>query len=340
VVGLSGDRRAICSGTGLGPAGAVRWAPTTLLNYLGETILNRQARRPAGRNARRHYDLDTDIFEATLDKRLIYTCGLWDGARDLDEAQEHKLDLVCRKLGLREGMSLLDIGCGWGGFARFAAERYGCRVTGVTVSGIQADYATSHCRGLPIEIVLQDYREIRGRFDRVSCIGMLEHVGPKNYRTFMKTVRRALHEDGLFLLHFFATQRSWPNTLDGEVLWIKKHIFPGMVVPSMKQVGAAIEGQFVVEDLQNIGADYGPTLLAWFAKFDREWPRLRRKYGERFYRMWKYYLLSCAGAFRARKYQVWQFVLSPRGVAGGYRRPGTTVMPEVVALRETLEPAL
>ncbi len=312
-------------------------------SWLAETFFNEQTVRRARRHIRAHYDMGNDVFEATLDKRLLYTCALWDNATTLDEAQEHKLDLICTKLGLRPGMTLLDIGCGWGGMARFAAERYGCSVVGVTLSNEQAEYARRVCRGLPVEVRLQDYRHIQGTFDRISCVGMFEHVGAKNHRTFMRTIRRLLPPDGLMLLHFFATQRSWPNLRDSEVLWIKKYIFPGMVVPSLAQVGAALEDLLVLEDIQNIGANYPRTLLAWRDTFHENWPPLRAKYGDRFYRMWMHYLLSAAGAFRARKYQVWQLVLSPHGVPGGYRRPvprsSEQIRPTVVVTPAGRQPA-
>ncbi len=291
----------------------------TLGRYVKERLLNLQSRRRAFSNGEAHYDLGNDLFEAMLDRRLVYSCGYWEDAATLEEAQEAKLELVCRKLHLEPGMRILDIGCGWGSFVQYAAERHGCEAVGITVSGEQVAFARERCRGLPVEVRLQDYRDVEGPFDRVVSIGMFEHVGPKNHRAFMRTVERCLADGGLFLLHFFATRRTWPNLLDTEVIWITRRIFPGGVVPSLKQVGAALDGLFVTEDLHNFGAHYDPTLLAWFERFDRSWPRLRARYGDRFYRMWKYYLLTWAGAFRSRKYQVWQLVLSKTGVPGGYR---------------------
>lgn len=298
---------------------AFRWHPGVLASVLYERLLNLQRLPASTRNARHHYDRGNDLFEAMLDRRMTYSCAVWEDAETLDEAQEAKLDLICRKLALRSGQRVLDIGCGWGSFAGYAAEHYGCHVIGITVSPEQVDYAKRRYADLPVEIRLQDYRDVNEPFDRVVSIGMFEHVGPRNYRTFMNCAARCLKRDGLCLLHFFATQRSWPNRYDSEVLWIKKHIFPGLVVPSLKQVGAALDGTFVTEDLDNIGANYDPTLMAWFDRFDHAWPTLRARYGDRFYRLWKHYLLSCAGAFRARKYQVWQIALCPTGVPGGYR---------------------
>jgi cyclopropane-fatty-acyl-phospholipid synthase len=286
--------------------------------YLQHTLFNLQRPGLARRNVEAHYHLGTDLFRATLDERMVYTCAYWKDTNSLAAAQEAKLDLVCRKVGLRPGQRILDIGCGWGGFAKFAAERYGVNVVGVNISSEQIKFATESCKGLPVEFRLQDYRMIDEKFDHIVSIGCVEHVGPKNLRTFMQTVHRCLRDDGLCLLHFFAGQRSVPTLADTEVIWINKYIFPGLVVPSLAQVGADVEGLFVTEDLHNIGSHYDPTLMAWFQNFQRNWPTIEKAYGPRFYRIWKYYLLSCAGAFRSRKYQLWQFIFSKKGVHGGY----------------------
>jgi cyclopropane-fatty-acyl-phospholipid synthase len=292
--------------------------PGWLLAALRARLVNPQAPSRAYTIGERHYDLGDDLYRAMLDSRMVYSCGYWEGAATLDEAQEAKLELVCRKLGLAPGMRVLDIGCGWGGTAKFAADRCGVEVTGVTVSRQQAELARETCAGLPVEIHLQDYREVDGTFDRVLSLGMFEHVGCRNYRTFFETVRSRLHDDGLFLLHTIGTERSETH---GEP-WTEKYIFPNSMLPSARQVAAAIEGVFVLEDWHNFGADYDRTLRCWFERFEAGWERLQGRYDERFPRMWRYYLLSCAGAFRARRIHLWQLVLSPRGVPGGYRRPG------------------
>jgi cyclopropane-fatty-acyl-phospholipid synthase len=290
----------------------------TIFDTIVQRVMNRQNLARARRNGERHYDLGNDLFVAMLDKRMAYTCAYWRDAETLDDAQEDKLDLVCRKIDIRPGQRVLDAGCGWGSFAHFAAERYEAHVIGVTVSGQQVKLARERCAGLPVEIRLQDYREVNQTFDHVVSIGMLEHVGPKNYRTCLEQFHRCLNDYGLCLIHTMGAVTSFPNARDIEATWMTRRIFPGLVLPSMKQFGAAIDGLFVVEDVQNFGADYDRTCVEWFKNFDAAWPRLREHYGERFYRMWKYYLLSAAGAFRSRKYQLWQFVLSKRGVRGGY----------------------
>ncbi|MEK7540453.1 MAG: cyclopropane fatty acyl phospholipid synthase [Patescibacteria group bacterium] len=277
-------------------------------------LMNQQSKSKAFEVGEAHYDIGNDLYQAMLDARLTYTCGYWKEAATLNEAQEAKLDLVCQKLKLKPGQRVLDIGCGWGSFLKFAAEKYGIQGVGVTVSTEQVALARELCAGLPIEIRLQDYREVKESFDHVVSLGMFEHVGVKNYRTYMEVASRCLKDDGLFLLHTIGGNKSVTHT----DAWIEKHIFPNSMLPSVAQIGTSIEGLFVMEDWHSFGAYYDHTLMAWFQNFDHAWPELREKYGDRFYRMWKYYLLSCAGSFRARRNQLWQVVLSKHGVPGGY----------------------
>ncbi|NNM83946.1 cyclopropane fatty acyl phospholipid synthase [Candidatus Parcubacteria bacterium] len=277
-------------------------------------IFNLQSSRRAFKVGEAHYDLGNDLYEAMLDSRMVYSCGYWTNAKTLDEAQEAKLELACRKIGLKKGDRILDIGCGWGSFAKYAADKHGVSVVGVTVSKEQALLAKERCKGLPVEIRVQDYRNLDEKFDHIVSIGMFEHVGVKNYQDYFKVASRCLKKNGLFLLHTIGYKRS---QLASDP-WIERYIFPGGQLPSIAQLGKAIERLFIVEDLHNFGADYDTTLLAWFRNFDAVWPKLQGEYGDRFYRMWKYYLLSCAGAFRAREVQLWQVVLSPNGVPGGY----------------------
>jgi cyclopropane-fatty-acyl-phospholipid synthase len=283
--------------------------------YLGAILTNQQCVKRSYTVGEKHYDIGNELYEHMLDKHMIYSCGFWKKAKTLDEAQEDKLDMVCRKLELKPGMRVLDIGCGWGGMAEFAARNCGVEVLGITISREQVVLAQKRCEGLPIEIRLQDYRSLDETFDRVLSLGMFEHVGYKNYRTFMTKVCSLLKDDGLFLLHTIGSNTS-QRTND---TWINKYIFPNSMLPSAKQISAAIEGVFVLEDWHNFGADYDKTLMHWFENFKNSWNILKQDYDERFFRMWKYYLLSCAGSFRARYNQLWQIVLSPKGVAGGYQ---------------------
>jgi cyclopropane-fatty-acyl-phospholipid synthase len=280
-------------------------------------LFNLQRPSRAFEIGKRHYDIGNDLYRSMLDRRMIYSCGYWNEATNLDDAQEAKLDLIFAKLGLRPGMRLLDIGCGWGGAVQYATEKYGVEAVGITVSEKQAALAKERCAGLPVEIRLQDYREVDERFDRIFSIGMFEHVGYKNYRTFIGIVRKSLDTDGLFVLHTIG------RNLSGAAIdpWINRYIFPNSVLPSTRQIAAAAEDIFVLEDWHGFGADYDKTLMEWHLNFEDDWVRLEESYDERFHRMWRYYLLSCAGAFRARKTQLWQIVFSPEGVPGGYRSP-------------------
>ncbi len=294
----------------------VRINAATVFTYVNALVTNKGSRGHAFDIGMKHYDIGNDLFSRMLDKRLTYSCGYWPQAKNLDEAQEAKLDLICRKIDLKKGQRVLDIGCGWGSFAKYAAEKYGATVVGITVSKEQKELAEKLCEGLPVEIRLQDYREVNEQFDHVVSVGMFEHVGAKNYRTYMKTVHRCLKDDGIFLLHTIGANRS----VHSPDPWTGKYIFPGGMLPSIAMIGRSIEKLFVMEDWHNFGADYDKTLMAWFHNFDTHWPELETKYGKRFYRMWKYYLLSCAAAFRARQINLWQIVLTKKGIEGGYMK--------------------
>ncbi len=289
-----------------------------VLLSLRARLFNLQSLKRAWKVGVAHYDIGNDFYASMLDSRMTYTCGFWqNGAQNLEQAQEAKLDLICRKLGLKPGMRLLDIGCGWGSLMGYAAKHYGVECVGVTISKEQADWASIRYAGLPLEFRLQDYRSLNEPFDRIASIGMFEHVGYKNYKTYMKVAHRCLKDDGLFLLHTIGKNQRITHT----DAWIDKYIFPNGYLPSIGQIGDAIDGFFVAEDLHNFSADYDKTLMAWHANFEADWPKFKDQYGERFYRMWRYYLLLCAGVFRARDMQLWQWVLSKEGITGGYQRP-------------------
>ncbi|MBN2390845.1 MAG: cyclopropane fatty acyl phospholipid synthase [Anaerolineae bacterium] len=280
-----------------------------LLHALKSRFFNLQSRARAFQVGEHHYDLGNDLYEAMLDKRLNYTCGYWKDAATLDEAQEAKLELVCKKIGLRPEMHVLELGCGWGSFAQYAAEKYGAHVLGVTVSKEQVKLGMERCQGLPVELRLQDYRDVEGTYDAVISIGIMEHVGYKNYRTYMEVTDRCLKEDGIAFFHTIGSNYS----RTGADPWATKYIFPNGMLPSIAQLATAMEDLFVMEDWHNIGPHYDKTLLAWHANFERAWPELKAKYDERFHRMWRYYLLSSAGGFRARVTQLWQVVMTRPG---------------------------
>ncbi|MCE5293295.1 MAG: cyclopropane fatty acyl phospholipid synthase [Chlamydiales bacterium] len=290
------------------PTWEMRW--TMLKAYLG----NLQDKIGSKQVIDEHYQLGNDLYKQMLDPLMVYSCAYWKDVDTLTQAQEAKFDLICKKLKLEPGMTLLDIGCGWGGFEKYAAEHYKVSCVGVTLSENQAEYGRKVCSGLPVEILVKDYRDVQGTFDRVLSIGMFEHVGKKNFDEFMDVAHRSLKPNGLFLLHTIGSNTS--NLVTDE--WIHKYIFPNGNLPSIAQIGNALEGKFIMEDWHNFGAYYDTTLMAWCENFDKAWPKLKGKYSDRFYRMWNYYLLSCAGSFRAREIQLWQIVLSKEGVPHGY----------------------
>lgn len=277
-------------------------------------LLNKQTKIRSLEVMDQHYNLGNDLYMAFLDPYNQYTCGYFKDTDNLNKAQEQKLDLICRKLNLKSTDKVLDIGCGWGGFAKYAAEHYGCHVTGISISDEQIPFAKKSTAGLPVDILRMDYREIEGTYDKVLICGMIEHVGHKNYRTIMEIVAAHLKDDGIFLLHTIGENFSG---IDADP-WIDKYIFPNGILPRIKNIGESIDGLFVMEDWHNFGANYDKTLMAWNENFESHWEELKRPYSERFHRMWNYYLLSCAGAFRARDIQLWQIVFTKGGVEGGY----------------------
>ncbi len=289
------------------------------LRGIGEVVraklFNLQSKHRAFQVGEEHYDIGNDLFERMLDPHMIYSCAYWENADDLNQAQVHKLQMICRKLELKPGERLLDIGCGWGGLAAYAAKHFGVTVMGVTISKEQQAYALGRCAGLPVTIALMDYRDLQEKFDKVVSVGMFEHVGEKNYPVYFDTVSRLLQDEGLFLLHTIGGNVT-TNATDP---WINRYIFPNGKIPSAKDIGISIEGRFLIEDWHNFGRDYDKTLMAWHANFEYTWPEFAAHYSPRFYRMWRYYLLSCAGYFRSRQGQLWQLVLSKRARREQYR---------------------
>jgi cyclopropane-fatty-acyl-phospholipid synthase len=307
----------------------VKLSPGLLVDALAENLPNLPFVLPGLRpllarfasyaaTAETHYDVGNELYEAILDPRMVYSCGYWADAQTFNEAQEAKLELACRKLALKPGQRVLDIGCGWGGFAKYAAETRGVSVLGVTISDQQRELGLQRCAGLPIDIQKMDYREVTGEFDRIVSFGMFEHVGRKNFDAYMRVAHRCLTKDGLFLLETIG------DNVSGAACnpWFQKYIFeaPTSMFPSIQEIARAVEGRFVMEDWHNMGADYAPTLRAWHANLaaNKDWVVAR--YGEKFYRIWSFYLLSCAGAFASRTYQMWQIVFARRGIPGGFQR--------------------
>jgi cyclopropane-fatty-acyl-phospholipid synthase len=286
-----------------------------LIKLFTARLFNLQSKRRAFIVGEKHYDLGNDLFQNMLDKRMNYSCAYWKDAGNLDKAQENKLELICRKIYLKPGMRVLDIGCGWGAFGKYAAEKYNIEVIGITVSKEQVELGRKLCEGLSVEFRLMDYRDMNEKFDRIVSVGMFEHVGYKNYKTFFKVANKCLEDDGLFLLHTIGRIKSL-KTID---TWAHKYIFPNAMLPSVAQLSRAHENLFVMEDWHNFGADYDKTIMAWYDNFVNNWDKIKCQDSERFFRMWKYFLLSDAATFRARRNQLWQIVLSKNGILGGYQ---------------------
>jgi cyclopropane-fatty-acyl-phospholipid synthase len=274
--------------------------------FLRARFFNRQTKKKAKRVGEQHYDVGNELYAGMLDKNMNYTCGYWKDADNLDDAQIAKMDLICKKLKLKPGMRLLDIGCGWGSFAKYAAENYQVKVVGVTISKEQVKLAQEKCKGLDVEIRLQDYRDLTEKFDRVISIGMFEHVGYKNYREYMEVTERVLKDDGIMMIHTIGGTKT---KIFGEP-WINKYIFPGGTLPSVVQIAKAYNGLYKLEDWHNFGPYYDKTLMAWYKNFNAVWPQIANNYDDRFFKMWNYYLLSCAGSFRSHRNQLWQIVFT------------------------------
>ncbi len=296
------------------------------LTEAAQAVFNLQSRARAFMVARAHYDTDPALFRTMLGPTMQYSCARWEGVdavggAGLDAAQEQKMEMICRKLALEPGMTVLDIGCGWGTLALHMAEEHGVQVTGITVSREQLAFAQDKAAssGADVEYRLMDYRSLRGEWDRVVSVGMFEHVGRRNYREFMDIARNCLKSGGLFLLHSIGSNGAY-GVGAGADPWLTHYIFPNGVLPSPSTLVDALERDFILEDWQNFGVDYDKTLMAWYENFEQGLRDGAFSCTERQHRMYQYYLLSCAGAFRARSIQLWQLVLSPEGMPGGYCR--------------------
>ena len=240
------------------------------LRIAAARLTNLQSKKRAWIVGKEHYDLGNDLFSLMLDPYMQYSCAYWKDATTLKQAQEAKLKLICEKLQLRPGMTLLDIGCGWGGLAAYAAKNYGVSVHGVTISAEQQKMAQERCKDLDVQILLQDYRDLNSQYDRIVSVGMFEHVGPKNYQTYFNVVARNLKPDGLFLLHTIGANETNMNVDP----WINKYIFPNGCLPSVKHIATTSEGKFVMEDWHYIGAYYDRSLMAWYERYVQNWQKI------------------------------------------------------------------
>lgn len=277
------------------------------LNNKIDTTNNLQTREKSFEVQNIHYNIDYNFYTKMLGPSMAYSCGYWKNANTLDEAQFNKFKLICEKLELKRTDHVLDIGCGYGSLMLYITQNYGCKCTGVNISKEQLRYAKKLCKDYPITFLECDYRDIPNyKYDKIVSVGFCEHVGYKNYDKFMDVVEKNLKDDGLFLLHTIGGNVS---TTCGDA-WLDKYIFPNGMLPSISQLSKAMEGKFVMEDWHNFGLDYDKTLMSWYDNYTHAKNNGNIVVSDKFDRIWKYYLLSCAGCFRSRLCQLWQIVLS------------------------------
>ena len=288
--------------------GLLKPSPYLAFHLARSNLRNNQTKKRAAENAKHHYNIGNELFSRMLDDEMVYSCAYWAKADSLGAAQEDKFDLICRKLELKPGMRLLDIGSGWGGFLRYAVRNYGVRATGISPADNQINFAKEKSVGLGIDFIQQDYRDLTGQFDRIVSIGMMEHVGPKNYSAFFSKCDELLTKDGRMLHHTITSNVSKQATDP----FFERYIFPGGVLPSLAQIASTVEGLFVIEDVHNFGPDYDRTLLEWHTNISAKWQEIPQ-YDLRFQRMWNYYLLASAAGFRSGDLQLIQCVFQRVG---------------------------
>ena len=291
----------------------LRPSPALALHVARSYLLNNQTKQKAAQNAKHHYNIGNDLYSRMLDEEMAYSCAYWSKAETLNQAQIDKFDLICRKLELQPGMRLLDIGSGWGGFLRHAVKNYGVQATGISPADNQINLAIEKSAGLGITFIQQDYRDLKGQFDRIVSIGMMEHVGPKNYMTFFQKCDELLAPGGRMLHHTIVSNITKQVTDP----FFDRYIFPGGVLPSLAQISSATENGFVIEDVQNLGPDYDRTLLEWHKNISAKWQEIPQ-YDPHFQRMWNYYLLASAAGFRAGDLQLMQCVFHRVGPRATY----------------------
>ena len=260
------------------------------------------------KNVEHHYDRGEELYDLFLDKNRQYSCAYWKSSNDtLDDAQQNKINHIIKKLDLRPGQKVLDIGCGWGSMCFEIAKQSECEVTGITLSKNQYEYCIKKAKELKLDnqchFEIIDYRNLKGKFHRVVSVGMLEHVGRKFYKTFFKKINNLMTEDGVSLIHTIGSI----NPKGPPAPFIQKYIFPGGLVPSGSDLMDAVENTgLILTDMESLIHHYDKTLKAWLDRFLKNREKARRMYSERFCKMWEFYLASCSAAFRYRDLLVYQ----------------------------------
>ncbi|RJX29159.1 MAG: class I SAM-dependent methyltransferase [Desulfurivibrio sp.] len=285
-----------------------------LCNLAVLNLKQRNTQRRDQKHIASHYDIGDDFYRLWLDREMVYSCAYFQNENDsLEQAQENKMQLCCRKLRLRERENLLDIGCGWGGLLLAAAEKYGIRGTGITLSRNQEKCGNARIRkhGLQdrLKIAYLDYRDLEKlgqRFDKIVSIGMFEHVGKKNINDFFATVSKVLKPHGLLLLHTIGKVAEEPTNT-----WMKKYIFPGCHIPDLSSIcKGALQSGLKFIDCEDLRVHYGRTLDQWLTRFEAHRNEIRQMFDERFVRMWRFYLAGCSSSFWHGNMHVFQLLFS------------------------------
>jgi cyclopropane-fatty-acyl-phospholipid synthase len=298
---------------------AARHSPTRRLVELRPRLQRRNGFVRSRRNIAYHYDLGNELFALMLDETMTYSCAVFESpGMSLADAQRAKFERLCRLLELGPDDHVLEIGCGWGGFARYAAERHGCRVTGITISRAQAALARERTQALPVEILEQDYRSVEGTFTKVVSIEMIEAIGADQFGTFFATIDRVLAPGGRAAVQsILVPEQRWDRyrrTPD----WIERYVFPGCLIPSLEALthAAARHSRLGLYAVEEIGEHYAETLRRWRASFHERLDDVRRLgYDRRFERTWDFYLAFCEAAFRTRALRDAQLLLTRPGAA-------------------------
>jgi len=281
------------------------------VRFLAHSLATRNTLGRTPQNIEHHYDLGDEFYQLFLDQTLTYSCAYFTSERDsLEQAQLNKYEHICRKLKLRPGEKLLDIGCGWGGMLIYAAQNYGVNGLGNTLSLNQCEYARSKIEQLglqnQIEVVLKDYREITGKFDKFVSIGMFEHVGKKFIPVFMHKVSQLLKKGGIGLLHTIGKNTECPGDP-----WIMKYIFPGGYIPKLSEIVREMgRSDFPIMDVENLRFHYGHTLDRWAGNYEKNVEEVRCMFDESFVRMWRLYLHACSAGFKYGSSRLYQILFS------------------------------
>jgi len=286
---------------------------TKKLYQTWRTITNFNLPGNSRKNVEHHYDIGGErgekLYDIFLDKKhRLYSCAYWkNDTKTLEEAQQNKINHIVKKLDIKEGQKILEVGCGWGGMAFEIARQKGCEVTGISLSKNQIEYCKRKAKELnldnQVKFELIDYREAKGKYDRIFSVGMFEHVGRKFYNTFFKSMNKLLKDDGIFLLHTIGVvdKPTAPNK------FIQKYIFPGGICPSFSQIINPIEKTgLIVADTETLIRHYDKTLESWLERFLERKKEVKDLFDEKFVKMWEFYMASCAAAFRYRDLVVFQ----------------------------------